>query len=205
MDLGGIAKGYAVDQAVAAMTSLGIRGGVVDAGGDLRCFGSRPDGQSWKVAVRDPFHAADASAPPLATLRVHDAAVCTSGNYFRYVQIQGRRYSHIIDPRPGPHMGMPAEAAPSVTVVAPTAIVADMWATALSVLGAGGLSLLPPEAHIEAMVVEGMVHDVHIRMTDGFAKLLEGAAAGSPPPPTSAPVYTSATSTQPAPGGDEGR
>lgn len=182
VDLGGLAKGYAIDRAVAAMSSLGIRGGLVEVGGDLRCFGTRPDGRPWQVAVRDPFCPQAEGGKLLAMLGVRDAAVCTSGNYFRYVEIQGHRFSHIIDPRPGPKMGFPAEAAPSVTVVAPTAITADVWATALSVLGAEGFSLLPPEADIEAMVVEGTAEDFRIHMTEGFPQLLEEAPATQPAP-----------------------
>jgi thiamine biosynthesis lipoprotein len=178
VDLGGVAKGYAIDQAVKAMVAAGVAGGLVEVGGDLRCFGSRPDGQPWRVAMRDPFHPqAPGEAELLATLRIGEAAVCTSGNYFRYVEIQGRRFSHIIDPRPGPTMGRPAEAAPSVTVVAPDATTADIWATALSVLGAEGFKLLPADAHIEAMVVEGTAESYRLRQTPGFARLLEGPAA----------------------------
>jgi thiamine biosynthesis lipoprotein len=175
VDLGGLAKGYAVDQAAEAMIRMGIRGGIAQAGGDTRCFGVRPDGQAWRVAIRDPFH--PQADRPLATLRIGDGAVCTSGNYFRYVEIQGQRYSHIIDPRPGKMMGMPADACPSVTVVAPKAMTADIWATALSVLGAEGFRLLPADAHIEAMVVEGTAEHYRIRQTPGFAKLLEDAPA----------------------------
>ncbi len=186
VDLGGLAKGYAIDQAVEVMSALGVRSGLVEIGGDLRCFGTRPDGQAWRVAVRDPFQPEAQGNKLLAKLRIQDAAVCTSGNYFRYSEIQGRRFSHIIDPRPGASMGAPAEAAPSVTVVAPTAITADIWATALSVLGAEGLSLLPADAHIEAMVVEGTAQDFRIRTSDGFAKLLEAPPATQPGPATSA-------------------
>jgi thiamine biosynthesis lipoprotein len=195
VDLGGIAKGYAIDRAVEAMSAAGIRGGLVEVGGDLRCFGARPDGQAWRVAVRDPFHVQDPDPcqKPLATLQIQDAAVCTSGNYFRFVEIEGRRFSHIIDPRPGKTMGMPAEAAPSVTVVAPTAMTADIWATALSVLGAEGLSLLPADAHIEAMVVEGTPEDYRVRMTPGFADLLVDHAARIQPGEPASQAWSSAT------------
>lgn len=201
VDLGGVAKGYAVDQAASAMIAAGIRGGVVEVGGDLRCFGTRPDGQPWRVAVRHPFGTTPGDR--LATLALADRAVCTSGNYARYVEIQGRRYSHIIDPRPGPHMGIPAEAAPSVTVIAPACITADIWATALSVLGSDGLRLLPPDAHIEAMVVEGTADDFHIRMTDGFTKFLEDAPATTRPAAAASQPYTAATPHQAPP--SEGR
>ena len=165
VDLGGIAKGFGIDRALAAMKREGAIGGLVDVGGDLRCFGQAPDGASWAVDVRDPFGDGN-----LAELQVREAAVCTSGNYARYVEIGGKRYSHIIDPR----TGWPAETAPSVTVVAAQTITADIWATALSVLGERGLNLLPPG--VEAMVVLGCPADHRLLYTPGFKAMLKGPA-----------------------------
>ena len=172
VDLGGIAKGYAIDRAAEAMAKAGVRGGLVDVGGDIRCFGRRADGGKWRVGIRDPF---DPHAPDLfAVVGIRAGAACTSGNYFRFTEIAGRRYSHIYDPR----TGRPADAAPSVTVVAPTAMTADAWATALSVLGPDGLQYLPPDGGIEAMLVIVGPDDWRVHFTDGFrALLLEG-----PPP-----------------------
>jgi thiamine biosynthesis lipoprotein len=96
VDLGGVAKGYGIDAAVRVLAAADVLGGLVDVGGDLRCFGSDPDGGRWRVEIKNPF-----GGGPLAHLRVGDAAVCTSGNYARFVEIEGRRYSHIIDPRSG--------------------------------------------------------------------------------------------------------
>ncbi len=198
VDLGGLAKGYAADQAAEAMKRMGFRGGIAQAGGDTRCFGTRPDGTTWRIAIRDPFHPNGASKKPLAILRIASGGVCTSGNYFRFVEIQGRRFSHIIDPRPGPKMGMPADAVPSVTVVAPKAITADIWATALSVLGADGFRRIPVKSDIEAMVVEGTAEHYHIYMTDGFGTLLEGLEK-EPATQLWAPATSSATPARAAP------
>lgn len=165
VDLGGIAKGFGIDRALAAMKREGAIGGLVDVGGDLRCFGQAPDGASWAVDVRDPFGDGN-----LAELQVREAAVCTSGNYARYVEIGGKRYSHIIDPR----TGWPAETAPCVTVIAAQTITADIWATALSVLGERGLNLLPPG--VEAMVVLGRPADHRLLYTPGFEAMLKGPA-----------------------------
>ncbi len=148
VDLGGIAKGYGIDRAVEAMRAAGARGGLVDVGGDLRCFGQPPDGSVWTVDVRDPF-----GEGRLVELGLAGGGVCTSGSYARFVEIEGRRYSHIVDPR----SGRPADAIPSVTVIAGTALDADVWATALSVLGAEGLARLP--AQMEAVVVTGGTPD----------------------------------------------
>lgn len=148
VDLGGIAKGFALDLAAEQMISDGCRGGFVEIGGDVRCFGGKPDGEAWRVAIGDPF--APDSGEPLVVLGVHDAGVCTSGNYRRFITVNGRRYSHIVDPR----SGLPAEVTPSVTVIAREAALADGWATALSVLGPDGLGLLEGR-DIEAMMVMG--------------------------------------------------
>ncbi len=175
--LGGIAKGYAIDRAIEAMRAATCSGGLVDVGGDIRCFGLSPRGGLWRVAVRDPF--GTGSDAFLGTLELTGLAVCTSGNYERYTEIGGKRYSHIIDPR----TARPVDLAPSVTVVAPTAAVADGWATALSVLGPKGLDLLAPDSGIEAMIVVGGPEDYTVHQTPGFAKLLArpiGVCPGDP-------------------------
>ena len=161
VDLGGIAKGYAVDQAIAMLESADVRGGLVEVGGDLRCFGRRPDGESWPVDIKDPFAQGN-----LGAIRLREGAACTSGNYARFVVIDGKRYSHILDPR----SGRPAEAVPSAVVVAPTAMGADIWATALSVLGQDGLDRLPQG--VEALVILGSEEDRQFICTPGLRPLL---------------------------------
>jgi thiamine biosynthesis lipoprotein len=183
VDLGGIAKGYGIDAAVEALEEAGLLGGLVDVGGDLRCFGAGPDQERWQVEIRNPF-----GGDALAHVRARDAAVCTSGNYARFVQIGGRQYSHIVDPR----SGRPADGVPSATVVADHAITADIWATVLSVLGEDGLGLLP--AGVEALVVLGSANDFRIVGTEGLRSLLEEPlpaqttvfARGQPATPASA-------------------
>ncbi|MFC1545730.1 FAD:protein FMN transferase [Gemmatimonadota bacterium] len=142
VDLGGIAKGYAIDRAVEAMQAAGVEGGLVDVGGDLRVFGQPPDGRSWHVQIRDP-----AGSGVLSDLSIASGSVCTSGDYTRFNEISGVRYSHIIDPR----TGQPVVDAVSVTVVATSALDADIWATTLSVLGPDGIGSLP--GSVEAMMI----------------------------------------------------
>lgn len=163
VDLGGIAKGYAIDLAIQAMIAGGATGGLVDVGGDVRSFGRRADGKRWRVGVRNPF-----AQSLMETLEIEAAAVCTSGNYERFVEIRQKRYSHIVDPR----TGWVAEMTPSVTVVAPTAAVADAWATALSVLGVDGMRLIPSGSRIEAMIVVGTPQDYQTHRTAGFEEFL---------------------------------
>ena len=124
LDLGGIAKGYAVDAAIAALESAGIRDAVVNAGGDLRAIGRSADGDWWRVGVRDPAAPARISGE----IEVVNQAVATSGDYLQGFDYGGRRYHHILDPA----TGEPREAAVhSVSVRAPTCLAADAGATAV--------------------------------------------------------------------------
>ena len=169
IDLGGIAKGFGIDQASDALEAAGLSGGMVNVGGDVRCFGRRADGGKWRVGIRSPFD----GDPTFAIIKLSRGAVCTSGNYERFFEIDSRRYSHIVDPR----TGRPVDLAPSVTVVAPSATAADAWATALSVLGAPGLELIGADSGLEAMLVIGGPKDYRLAMTPGFAKLLAKSPA----------------------------
>jgi len=167
MGLGGVAKGWGIDRAAEAMIAAGCTGGLVEVGGDIRCFGRPEHKGKWVVAVRNPFNRDGGEF--FGTLALGNAGVCTSGNYQRFSVINGRHYSHIIDPR----SGEPVDFAPSVTVVAPNAAIADGWATALSVLGPGGFKLLDANSGIEAMIVIGGPKDYRIHETPGFARLLD--------------------------------
>lgn len=156
-DLGGIAKGYAIDRAAELLKRQGWYGGLVNLGGDIRCFGTTPTGEPWTIDIQNPF-----GREKLGTLVATDVAVCTSGNYRRYFEANGRRRSHIVDPR----TGQPTETTCSVTVVAADAVTADIWATALSVLGPEGLDRLP--SGIDALVLAGNAKSHRLIMTDGF-------------------------------------
>lgn len=182
VDLGGIAKGFAIDRATESVLAAGCVGGVVNIGGDVRVFGQKPSGKPWRVGIVDPFHP-DEAERMFARIALPSGAVCTSGNYQRFSVIEGRHYSHILDPR----TGLPADACPSVTVVAPEASIADAWATSLSVLGPEGLKRLVGTG-IEAMIVIGGPGDYRVEMTPGFAKLL----LEPPPSPLSRPALSSA-------------
>jgi thiamine biosynthesis lipoprotein len=166
VDVGGIAKGFAIDRAVESMVRAGAAGGLVDVGGDLRVFGKPPSGSAWDVLVQSP-----SGKGTIARLRLPVGAVCTSGDYARFVEIQGRRLSHIVDPR----SGYPAAEVHSATVVGPETMVADVWATALSVLGRAGFSRLP--SGYEAMLVVGAPPNQRAHFTEGFRPLL-----AEPPP-----------------------
>ena len=166
IDLGGIAKGYGLDLAAEAMKRAGATAGLVDVGGDVCTFGRRENDQLWRIGVRDPFKA-DRTKITM-TLELADAAVATSGDQERYYEIDGKRYSHIVDPR----TGRPAEQAPSVTVIAPDGITADAWATVFSVLSvAEGQALLSRElkdAGVEVMWIAGSADAPQVTKTPGF-------------------------------------
>jgi len=126
IDLGAIAKGYAVDCAVRRLREKGVKSCVINAGGDIYCLGDR-FGKSWTVAVRDPY-----SKGNVEHLKLKDNAVATSGDYEQFFLVGDKRYSHIFDPR----TGYPADTGiASVTVIAPDCLTADALATAIIVLG----------------------------------------------------------------------
>ncbi|MFW6154330.1 MAG: FAD:protein FMN transferase [Planctomycetota bacterium] len=170
VDLGGIAKGYAVDEVIEVLRNAGMTAGLVEVGGEVRVFGPGPHDGAWMLGLDHPF-ATSATRHPLAgKLAVTDDAVATSGNYRQFSVIDGRRYSHIIDPR----TGRPVDTAPSVTVIADDCTTADAWATALSVLGPEGLATVEAIDGVEAMMVVGTKDDARVRRTSGFAPYLRG-------------------------------
>ena len=126
-DLAGVAKGYAVDRVADVLR--GVRGYLIDVGGEIRAAGVGPDDVAWKVAVEMP-DGNGAVAARVVPLR--DMAMATSGDYRNYYEEQGRRFSHLIDPRTGRPI---THALASVSVLHARCDVADAWATALMVLG----------------------------------------------------------------------
>lgn len=142
VDLGGIAKGHALDRAAEAMRSAGAQGGVVDLGGNVLVFGRWP---GRRVGIVDPAR----EDLLLASVPLTDASAATSGQYEKYLTIGGCNFGHILDPR----SGWPAAPGVSVTVVADRAILADALATSVVVLGADkGLALLEAFPGVEGVL-----------------------------------------------------
>lgn len=127
LDLGGIAKGYALDLARRALADPSIRGGTVDLGGNLLMFGRPPSGGYWRVAIVNPRHAEAA----IAELALDSGAVATSGDYEHFVIIDGRRYGHLIDPR----TARPSSGILSATAVGPLGEWSDGLSATLFLLG----------------------------------------------------------------------
>lgn len=124
---GAIGKGYAADATKKLMKSLGVSSGIINASGDLTSWGKKPDGTDWQVGISNPEN----PAKVFSWFPVRNAAVATSGNYEKYVTLEGKQYSHIMDPR----TGMPVSGIKSVTVFAPNAELADAFATAVFIMG----------------------------------------------------------------------
>jgi thiamine biosynthesis lipoprotein len=172
VDLGGIAKGYAIDKAVEAMRKGGAVGGMVIIGGEIQCFGLPPAGQkNWRIGLQDPDKAKDGfdAGTPLLVLHLTDAAIATSGHYRRFVTIGGKRYSHIVDPESG-HSN---ESLASVTIICPSSTDADALATAVSVMGKEkGLALIETIPQTEAILITS-APKYEIIKTGGAEKYIE--------------------------------
>ncbi len=146
IDLGAIAKGYAVDRACQALGKKGVENFLVNAGGDLKAHGEKEPGVPWVVGIQHPRLPSEF----IAKLRPRNAAVATSGDYEKFFVKEGERYHHILNPV----TGKPARQCQSVTVMAPSAMDADALATAVFVLGpAKGLSLLAKIANAHGIIV----------------------------------------------------
>jgi len=126
IDPGGFGKGYAVDRAIERLRDLGIENAMVRAGGDLRVIGAPPGQDSWAVQLEDP-----AREGRRVTIPLRNRALSTSGDYENFFEIDGRRYSHLLDPR----TGLPVRGVASCTVIADSCLESDTWATALFVMG----------------------------------------------------------------------
>lgn len=127
LDLGGIAKGYAIDRAAAVLKQQGIKHFLINAGGDIYACGFKSKDKKWTVGIQHPRKPNNL----LVTFELSDFAVATSGDYERYAVIDGKRYHHIINPK----TGLPSNLCQSVTVFASTAEEADVWATYFFIIG----------------------------------------------------------------------
>ena len=148
LDLSGIAKGFGVDELARVLDSHGIVHFLVSIDGELRASGGKPDGTPWRVAVEQPRID---SREPGGVLELTDGAVATSGDYRHFVEIDGVRYAHTIDPRrKEPLSNGPA----AVTVLAETCMAADAWATALLILGPIAGGNIASQLGLEALFIE---------------------------------------------------
>lgn len=156
LDLGGIGMGYAADRAMRVLADHGIEAALIDASGDILASAAPPGTRGWRIKIAP--HGGPPTSP--TPLELADAALTTSGDAYQGVEIDGVRYSHIVDPRTG--LGLASRTA--VTVIAPDCTTANALATALSVLGPGdGLDVIagfPDTAAIFSVVEGGDVRQI---------------------------------------------
>ncbi len=144
---GAIGKGYAADKAKKLLQEQGVVGGIINASGDLNAWGTQANGKNWMVAITNPLNKKKA----FSWLPVINSAVVTSGNYEKYVEFNGKRYTHIIDPR----TGYPVSGLSSVTIFTKSAELADALATSVFVMGVEtGLDFINQLKDIDCIIVD---------------------------------------------------
>ncbi|MBT3296524.1 MAG: FAD:protein FMN transferase [Verrucomicrobia bacterium] len=162
IDLGGIAKGYAVDRAFDLLQRTGQHNLLINLGGNMRALGRPEPSRPWRVGVRNPFNRSEL----LGTIDLPNGyAVATSGNYEKFVELDGTRYAHIMDPR----NGRPVQGIAAVTILAPTAVAADALSTALFVVGLDGApTILAHVPNTHALIVPDR-HPIQIHLSPALA------------------------------------
>jgi thiamine biosynthesis lipoprotein len=144
---GGIGKGYAAERAKQVMKVAGVTSGVVNASGDLNAWGLQPNGKKWTIGIANP----DSTHEIFSYMDITDLAVATSGNYEKFVMIDGKRYSHTINPL----TGLPVTGIKSVTIITTNAELADAMATPVMIMGIRtGLDMINQMKHIEAIIID---------------------------------------------------
>lgn len=143
---GSTGKGYAADKARELMLQIGIKAGIIDASGDMTTWGTQPDGKPWRIGITNPFDRHQMAD----ILSLKKAAVTTSGDYEKFVMIDGKRYSHIINPK----TGMPSTGLTGVTVIGPNAEMCNGFSTSMMVLGKEkGLAFINQQKEYAALLI----------------------------------------------------
>ena len=144
---GGIGKGYAAERGKLILQQAGVESGIVNASGDLTAWGYQPDGKPWTIGIADPGN----SNRAFSAINITNMAVATSGNYEKFALIDGKRYSHTIDPR----TGLPVSGIKSVTIICPNAEIADAMATPVTVMGIkAGLDMINQMKGIACLIID---------------------------------------------------
>ena len=144
---GAVGKGYAADRCKEILKSNNIHSGVINAGGDLTVFGEKPNGDLWNVGITDPRN----QKKFITSVALKDQGIVTSGNYERFIEIKGKKYGHIVDPK----SGWPVQGLTSVTVIAQTSEFADALATTVFVMGKNkGLRFINKLNGVECILVD---------------------------------------------------
>ncbi|MFI5129137.1 MAG: FAD:protein FMN transferase [Chitinophagales bacterium] len=144
---GGIGKGYAAEKAKSLLQQKGVKSGIVNAAGDLTAWGHQPNGKPWTIGIADP----GTSRRAFSFLEITNTSVATSGNYEKYVMIDGKKYSHTIDPK----TGLPVRGIKSVTIICPNAEIADALATPVMIMGIkAGLDMINQMKGIAGIIID---------------------------------------------------
>lgn len=144
---GGIGKGYAAERAKAILQAAGVKSGVVNASGDLTTWGTQPNGDKWTIGIVHPAFANNI----FSYMNISGLSVATSGNYEKFILIDGQKYSHTINPK----TGLPVTGIKSVTIVSTNAEIADAMATPVMIMGINaGLDMINQIKDIEAIVID---------------------------------------------------
>ena len=168
LDFSSLAKGYAVDLGADALENLNIPRFMLEVGGEVRVEGSSPRGDAWRIAIERPEPGSRGSMQ--AALLVSDTAIATSGDYRNFFEQGGRRYSHLIDPR----NGYPVQHdVVSVTVVHGSAMMADAWATALTVLGSEEAMALAESRQLAVYLLKRSGEDLEVMTTTAMRQWLQ--------------------------------
>lgn len=143
---GALGEGYAADRCRDLLIKKGIKSGIINGSGDIRTWGNQPDGSKWKIGITDPFN----NEEIFAVVPLEDEAVTTSGSYEKFITLNGKRYSHIINPK----TGYPATGLISVTVFGPSAETANGFSTSIMVLGKKkGLKLIKKFPEYKCIII----------------------------------------------------
>jgi thiamine biosynthesis lipoprotein len=144
---GGIGKGYAAEMAKALLKKEGVVSGIVNASGDLTTWGKQPNQENWTIGIANPDHV----NLPFSYLNITDMAVATSGNYEKFVRINGKKYSHTINPK----TGLPVTGIKSVTIISPNAEIADAMATPVTIMGINaGLAMINQINYLGCIIID---------------------------------------------------
>lgn len=144
---GGIGKGYAAEKAKQLLIDMGVESGIINAAGDLSAWGKQPNGEPWTIGIADP----DSVDQPFSYFNITDMAVATSGSYEKYVNINGKKYSHTIDPK----TGYPVHGIKSVTIICPNAEIADAMTTPVIIMGIkAGLNMINQMQGIACIIID---------------------------------------------------
>src|SRR6188768_3882836 len=144
---GGIGKGYAAEKAKSLLQQKGVKSGIINAAGDLTAWGYQPNGKPWTIGIADP----DTKRQAFSFLEITNTSIATSGNYEKFVFIDGKKYSHTIDPK----TGLPVRGIKSVTIICPNAEIADAMATPVMIMGIKtGLDMLNQMKGMAGIIID---------------------------------------------------